>query len=394
MRNRICWRTLFLLIVSLLTLSNTGYSQGERFEKLKQLRDRFDADGDGRLSSEERANLQKFLQGLRQKPQSEDIPASLIPGKTGLYGDVPGRFTLKVIESHELPDERRGKVIPLRITFPAETGSYPLIVHCHGAGGSKENGQPLVQHWVSHGYVVIQPTFGDSISNLSPQERQQFESIGDFVSSAKVTLEWKNRPDDVKAVLDSLTLLEKTFPELEGRIDTTKIGVSGHSYGAHTTMLLSGMTMMLPGGQSLNLKDDRIQAAVMISPQGPGNAIQAKSYSTISPPTLMITGDNDGTPQVGKSDLKGEWRKQAYDGLKPGDKYLLWINDAYHNFGGISGSSWSGAGPSAPDQVLLINSTVIAFFDAYLKKIPEAQEYLKSDSVKKLTHDLAHMQTK
>ncbi len=394
MRNRICRRTVFLLIVSLLTLSNTGYSQGERFEKLKQLRDRFDTDGNGRLSSEERANLQKFLQGLRQNPQSEDIPASLIPGKTGLYGDVPGRFTPKVIENYDLPDESRGKVIPLRITYPSETGSYPLIVHCHGAGGSKENGEPLVTHWVSHGYVVIQPTFGDSISNLSPQERQQFESIGDFVSSAKVTLEWKNRPDDVKAVLDSLTLLEKTFPELEGRIDTTKIGVSGHSYGAHTTMLLSGMTMILPGIKTISLKDDRVRAAVMISPQGPGNAIQDKSYSTITPATLMITGDNDGTPQPGKSDLKGEWRKQAYDGLKPGDKYLLWINDAYHNFGGISGSSWSGAGPSAPDQVLLINSTVIAFFDAYLKEIPEAQEYLKSDTIQKNARGLARMDRK
>ena len=50
-------------------------------------------------------------------------------------------------------DDERDKDLHLRITYPAENGRYPLIVFSHGASGSKDNYQPLVKHWVSHGYV-------------------------------------------------------------------------------------------------------------------------------------------------------------------------------------------------------------------------------------------------
>jgi hypothetical protein len=65
---------------------------------------------------------------------------------------------------------------------------------------SKDNYQPLVTHWASHGYVVIQPTHSDS------------RSLGTKIGDALRFQDWQSRPADVSFVLDSLDELEKQVP--------------------------------------------------------------------------------------------------------------------------------------------------------------------------------------
>jgi hypothetical protein len=110
---------------------------------------------------------------------------------------------------------------------------------------------------------------------------------------------------------------------------------------------------------------------------------------------LMITGDNDGSPMRGKEDLGGDWRRKAFDCVRPGDMYLLWVENAYHGFGGINGNQgWPGAGPNAPDQVLAIRTTCLAFFDAYLHDNKEAQAYLTSGTLAAETREAAAIEHK
>jgi hypothetical protein len=64
-----------------------------------------------------------------------------------------GRFEVGAVEELVLHDAKRAKDLPLRVTYPRGGDRHPLIVWSHGAGGSKDNYQPIVTHWASHGYV-------------------------------------------------------------------------------------------------------------------------------------------------------------------------------------------------------------------------------------------------
>ena len=382
----------------LLSLSETSPALAQR-GKLKQLLEKYDKDGDGRLSPSERAAVREDLQKLKQITGLGDrktIPPKLVPGKSKLYRLEQGPYEFEAVETFNLEVPSRVKTLPLRITYPVEKKKFPLIVWCHGAMGSKNNYQPLVEYWASHGYVVIQPTFGDSISMMSDEEKKKVKSILLLLNSPRVIGQWDDRAQDVTFLVDSLGLLENRIPGLEGKIDHKKLAIAGHSFGAHTTMLICGLELFNPlVGESANFTDDRFSAAVMISPQGLGKTITKNSYEKMEIPSLMITGDNDGSPMKGKEQKNGTWRKEAFDLVPPGDKYLLWVKDAYHGFGGISGKiSFAGSGPMAQDQVSIVKTTTLAFFDAYLKQNQAAKEYLHSKQLEEQTKGAGKITTK
>jgi len=160
-------------------------------------------------------------------------------------------------------------------------------------------------------------------------------------------------------------------------------------------MLLRGLRLSQGAQQSPSFLDERIKAAVMISPQGPNDSITPDAYQDLQGPMLMITGDHDGTPIKGREDKAGVWRKQAFDHAPTGDTYLLWIDGAHHGFGGITGNMrWGGAGPEAPDHVYFVKSTALAFFDAYLRDDVAAKAYLHSDQLREETDGKAHLTAK
>ena len=384
----------------LLAALAAAMGQEGRERKLGPFARKFDADGDGRLSAKERGKLIEALRELRG-PAQEPIPPTVVPGRTDLYKLADGPHALHVVAGYDLRDEKRDKTIPLRITIPkprdANEGPVPLVVFCHGALGSKDGGAPLATYWASHGYVVIQPTFGDSLSLMSAEEKARYRSPAELVNSRRTLKHWDDRPRDVSFVLDSLDQLAAAIEPLRGRIDPNRIAVAGHSFGAHTSMLLMGMKLDSRGlAEVPDFRDERIAAAVMISPQGPGRSITARSYKAIKGPFLMITGDNDGTPIKGREEQTGPWRRQAFEQCDGGDRYLLWIEGAYHGFGGINGlkHNWPGKGPVARDHVYYVKSTALAFFDAYLRSDVKATAYLNSDQLASETEGKARLTAK
>jgi predicted dienelactone hydrolase len=181
-----------------------------------------------------------------------------------------------------------------------------VIIWSHAGGRSHRDYVGLSSHWAGYGYVVIRPSHGDTAED------------------EPVAPDWRNRVRDITFVLDSLDTLEQRYPELQGRIDRTRVGAGGHARGATTALLLGGLRL---AGSATSYADPRIKAVVAMSPPGPSEAIgiTRESYAGINVPTLFMTGTLDkGLTE----DETPEWRRIAFDAAPPGDKWLVVIPGA------------------------------------------------------------------
>lgn len=312
-----------------------------------------------------------------------------------LYKLDPGPLSLSERKTLRLHDKARDKDLPVRVSYPREPGKYPLIIFSHGMFGSKDGLQPVVEHWVRHGYVVIRPTHGDSISLMTPEQRRALgglRGLREQTGNPKLTQYWDDRVQDVKFVLDSLDTIEQQSPGLKGKLDRDRIAHSGHSFGAHTSMLLSGLTLYGPRGDQIKMADERLKCAVFISPQGTGKSITPQSYQSIRIPVLMITGSKDESPRTGQG---AKWRLEAWEHMPNKDKYLLFIEGAHHGFGGIVGRQrYPGSGPPNKAHVNFVKTTTLSFWDAYLKKDPVAKAALHATTIKERSNGEARLSHK
>lgn len=101
-------------------------------------------------------------------------------------------------------------------------GLHPLIILSHGSGGSELGHSDLAEALAGHGYIVAAPRhLGDSYDK--PEGRgTDMQIIG--------------RPWQAVATLDAV-LADK---QLGPAIDASRIGMTGFSAGAYTTMVMAG----------------------------------------------------------------------------------------------------------------------------------------------------------
>ena len=75
-----------------------------------------------------------------------------------------------------------------------------------------------------------------------------------------------SRRQDMSFILDSLIEIEQLIPELKNKLNQDKIVAAGHSMGAATAMLVSGMTLVNPmDGYKETSDEKRFDALLMIS---------------------------------------------------------------------------------------------------------------------------------
>ena len=262
-----------------------------------------------------------------------------------------------------IPFAPKKRALDLRVTWAEGVEKQPVIVFSHGAFGSREGYAPLAVFWAERGYVVIQPTHQDSAK----------KGTVPLLSNPVAFREWNMRPLEISWVISHLGDIAKEMPGLAAAMDTARIGIAGHSYGAHTVQLLAGATAKAPWSRRQNFQEKRAQAFVMISPQGGGGVFDAESFRTLKGPALFITGTKDET---GRKPHPYTWRLDPFEQSPAGDKTLMLIDGAYHNFGGISGAKYPGAGPEDPATVDLVRCMTLAFFDAALKKDKKAADWI------------------
>lgn len=279
-----------------------------------------------------------------------------------------------------LHDSSRNRDLPLRIYYPEtrEHLRFPLLIFSHGAGGSKNGYIYLGRYWAAHGYVVLLPTHLGSDASLLKKRRPLYNlRVVRKMTKDKANL--VNRPRDVSFLLDSLPLVEQGVPQLKGRLDPTRIGVGGHSFGAYTSVAVAGAMVYGALDKPAVFEDTRVEAFLALSPQGPGGwAFKDDSWETIHRPVFMVTGTQD---KGFERNEPYQWRVKAFEGLRPGHKYLAVINGANHM--DFSDTQFNGKVRDRRVQDWVEKATLL-FWDAYVKGDRGVQQVLRAEGFPKV----------
>ena len=287
-----------------------------------------------------------------------------------------------------LHDDKRNKDVRVRIFYPVIAGKYPVIIFSHGAGGSDTCCESLTHHWATYGYITLQPIHDDSVV----QRRNSGDENAQFPQAVREALKnpalWESRPRDISFLLDSLPGLQKRVAGLNGKIDTSHVGVAGHSMGAYTAEAIAGASVDLPSRPGQNFSDPRAKAILCLSPQGPGQfGLTAHSFENISLPFMGVTGSLDNLGPLANS----AWHKIPFERSQPGDKYEVFIQGASH-MSFITAETVNSARSSQAAAILgYTNSASLAFWDAYLKEDPSAKKFLQSDAPERSSHGAAKL---
>jgi len=283
-------------------------------------------------------------------------------------------------------DSKRGRIIPIRVYLPEMDEAAPLLLFSHGLGGSREGCSYLGEHWSRHGYAVVflqHPGSDESVWRDVP--------VGQRMRAMEAAASGKNfllRVRDIPAVLDQLEIWNNSEDHvLAKRLDMDKVGMSGHSFGAVSTQAVSGQGF--GSGRKL-FTDERIVAALVMSPSSPKRGDPQVAFGKVSIPWMLMTGTRDTSP-IGKADMAS--RLAVFPALPPGDKYELLLYGAEHS--AFSERPLPGdSGPRNPRHHRAILALSTAFWDAYIRGNHAAGKWLKGKGAESVLDDRDRWQVK
>lgn len=298
-----------------------------------------------------------------QAPQPEYDPLQVSPGAR------PAPMDLTVT------DAARQRTVPVLVYLPTNQTAAPVVLFSHGLGGSRHGAAYLGRHWAARGYVVVflqHPGSDEHVWRDVPL-RQRLTAL----QAAANAQQFLARALDVRVVLDTLTQWNRTEGHpLQGRLHMTKVGMSGHSFGAVTTQAVSGQTGLV--GQRLT--DARIRAALPMSPSAPANGTAADAFGQVAIPWLLMTGTLDTSP-INRTTVAD--RRRVYTALPPGGKYELVLFEARHS--AFTDRDLPGdQGSRNPDHHRRIEALSTAFWDAWLGDHAAARAWLDGTGPRRL----------
>lgn len=177
--------------------------------------------------------------------------------------------------------------VPARLFWPnnASDESVPLVLFSHGIGSSDDGYTHLGRYWASHGIASLHVRHVGSDRSIWDGNPLQVLQKFDRAASEGEAM---NRAADLGWALDNI--LAGGYAK---RIDSARIVVAGHSYGANTAMLLAGARVPRQG-RPIQLGDARIAAVILISaPPFYGHSSLAPILGSIAVPSLHVTTTDD-----------------------------------------------------------------------------------------------------
>lgn len=303
----------------------------------------------------------------------------------GVTAGLPQAATNQVaIIRDDWRDSERDRIVPVKIYSPQTgAGPYPVVIFSHGLGGSRDNYEYLGRHWASQGYVSVHLQHAGSDDAVWRDERPAER----MRAMRRATLRPDNaieRARDVSFAIDQLAHWNRTNISFQGRLDLSRIGVAGHSFGAHTTLTIAGQNYTPRLGRSTALNDPRVKAAIPMSAPVPANRSILKAvYAEIRIPCLHMTGTKDTSPI---NDTKAEERRLPFDHSENSDQFLITFQDGDHMIFSGRSRALGGGEKDARFHALICESSTL-FWDAYLRDDSKARAGLVNDFKQSLGSD-------
>jgi dienelactone hydrolase len=245
---------------------------------------------------------------------------------------------------------------------------YPIVLFSHGNRGLRFQNYIMFEYLASHGYVVVSPDHvGNALFTTYPNRLVIYR----FLMTPQAFID---RQKDLSFLIDKLDDLNQNDPNgfFNGKVDITRVGVIGHSFGANTA-------------QEVIKHDDRIGASVAFA--GPQIPLLPPGFDT---PIMTMFGSEDHTMH----DWEFLIRYNYMD--RPSPKIMLdFINGGHYTFtdacvllptlfgqGNGCGSSQRLDTGEKFDFIdhdrafTIINTYVTAFFNLYLKEQESMFDYL------------------
>ncbi|MCY7304569.1 MAG: hypothetical protein LH632_00165 [Rhodoferax sp.] len=231
-------------------------------------------------------------------------------------------------------DAARQREIPVRLRWPdggQHSGPRPIVLFSHGLGGTRDGGSLWGEAWSNAGFVVLHlQHHGSDLAAVRGTASSFTDRAG--LRTAATAQQLLARLRDVGFVLEEITRRHQARQERWAAVRPTRIGMSGHSFGAHTTLGMAGQTY--PGFTGVD--EPRLASFIAFSPTLPPTGGPTQAFSRLTRPLLSITGTRDS--DVLGTGATAERRIAVFGALPMGDKGHLVLQDADHmTFAGQTG---------------------------------------------------------
>lgn len=231
-------------------------------------------------------------------------------------------------------DSTRKRDVPVRLRWPdsaAHPGDRPVVLFSHGLGGTRDGGPVWGEAWALAGFVVVHLQHpGSDLAAVRASASSFSDKAGLRVAASPAQL--VARLQDVGFVLDQIARRHAARQDRWASVRPTAVGMSGHSFGAHTTLGMAGQRY--PGFGGIN--EARLASFVALSPTVPAAGDAQRAFDRMTLPVLSITGTRD--QDVVGNGATPDKRIAVFDALPVGGKGHLVLQDADHmTFGGQTG---------------------------------------------------------
>lgn len=217
-------------------------------------------------------------------------------------------------------DNRR---LPVRVRLPAGAGPHPVILFSHGLGGSVAAGTLWATAWAKAGFAVIHIQHPGSDASLMAGATRPLLALRAGMTPAQYVA----RVSDMKFVIGSVGGPLSIGACPLSRLDASRIGIAGHSFGAQTVQAVAGQQFATADGL-VSLGDARVRAAIALSPAPAAAQADDVAFARITMPFLSVTGTADELPML--NNVKAADRTRPYRAMPAGEKYLLVADGADH----------------------------------------------------------------
>lgn len=244
--------------------------------------------------------------------------------------------------------------------------TFPLIIHSHGDQGCGTQQEVFMEALARAGFIVAAPDHPDAGCNVDGTTNRGPDPVA---KPAYTNPElWNDatgaqRRDELRTLTDYMLATEP----FRSRIDATRIGLSGYSFGGYTALGLVGAWN--------SWRDTRYRAVLLMAPYT-APFLQFNTLAAVNVPLMYQTGQNDGAMDPYIVGPVGSYPAGAYDASNP-QKYLL-------EFLGADHFSWTtmfhcpypgsiGQCLQAIPSMVVMNDYAVAFFRRHLGQVDQPQ---------------------